>query len=290
MSPHSRLQPVPRRSGWMSPFPLLMIIDQLPPFFASSSSAVGLASAHVFPPTSALVGLCGRLAAPASLLVSAAPLPTINKIKSTNDVGDLPLLPYSSMACNCILWACYGALRHTPSIWMPNGLSFLLALYYIHSFLDSADKSSDHVDRSFGLQIGAVGGIVGAAGLAFHYGCSETVGSAAVLLCMILFASPLSVIQTVVETKSAESIPLPFTIASLLACFCWSVTGFVELHDMNVVLPNFMGLLFASLQLALKCHYRCDDHTISSTSEMDLNIPTFINEMKLQKEKEELAL
>lgn len=272
-----------------------MIIDQLPTFLASSSAAalaLPSPSAHALFAPGPLTGLCGRLAAPASLLVSAAPLPTICKIKTQNDVGDLPLLPYSCMACNCILWTCYGALRHSPSIWMANGLSFVLALYYMHSFIENAAEQPINDDRTIGLQTGAVAGTIGAAGLAFHYDCSEAVGSAAVLLCMALFASPLSTLKAVVETKSAESIPLPFTVASLLACFCWSVTGLIE-HDMNVIVPNFTGFLFGLAQLGLKLHYRDDDpsNNLLSSSEMDVGIPSkFIDEIILKREESTISL
>lgn len=273
-----------------------MIIDQLHTFLTSSSAAtlaLPSSSAHALFAPGPLIGLCslcGRLAPPASLLVSAAPMPTISKIKSENDVGDLPLLPYSCMACNCILWTCYGALRHSPSIWMPNGLSFLLALYYMHSFIENTARPSINDDRAFDLQLGVVAGIVGAAGLAFHYDCPDAVGSAAVILCMALFASPLSTLKTVVETKSAESIPLPFTVASLLACFCWSVTGFLELHDMNVIVPNFTGFLFGLAQLGLKLHYRDDYPGNDLLNEMVLNKPTLIHDMILNREDSTISL
>ena len=175
---------------------------------------------------------------------------------------------------------------------MPNGLSFLLALYYMHSFIENAVEQPINDDRTIGLQTGAVAGIVGAAGLAFHYDCPEAVGSAAVVLCMALFASPLSTLKTVVETKSAESIPLPFTVASLLACFCWSVTGLIE-HDMNVIVPNFTGFLFGLAQLGLKLHYRDDDpsNNLLSSSEMDVGIPSkFIDEIILKREESTISL
>jgi uncharacterized protein with PQ loop repeat len=93
---------------------------------------------------------------------------------------------------------------------------------------------------------------------------------------MALFASPLSTLKTVIETKSAASIPLPFTIASLLACFFWSVTGFLELHDLNVILPNFTGFLFGLAQLGLKLRFRDDvdpyDLLSSSSSSVDLDV------------------
>ena len=81
------------------------------------------------------------------------------------------------------------------------------------------------------------------------------IGQAAVVVCIALFASPLSTLQTVVQTKSAASIPLPFTLASVLACFLWSVTGFLQLHDLNVIVPNTLGLISGLAQVSLKLVY-----------------------------------
>ena len=163
----------------------------------------------------------------------------------------------------------------------------------MHSLIESAAEQATNNNRTIELQMGVVTSIVGAAGLAFHYDCPEAVGSAAVLLCMALFASPLSTLKTVVETKSAESIPFPFTVASLLACFCWSVTGFLELHDMNVIVPNFTGFLFGLAQLGLKLHYRDDDpaYNLLSSSEMDVGIPSkFIDEIITKREESTISL
>ena len=231
-----------------------MIVGQTTAFL-SSAAAISAAAPS-------FVSLCSTLAAPASILVSAAPLPTIRQIKENKTVGSLPLLPYSCMAANCVLWTTYGALRHTPAIWAPNGLGLLLALYYIQSFLQNA-----HPDETAGLKfhVGGVGAVVAAAALAFQCqsylplssvtAIADGVGTAAVLFCIALFASPLSTLKTVMETKSADSIPLPFTIASLLCCFFWSVTGILELHDLNVIVPNALGFLCGLAQVALKLRY-----------------------------------
>jgi solute carrier family 50 protein (sugar transporter) len=222
------------------------------------SSAFASAAAPSF------VRLCSSLAAPASVLVSAAPLPTIRQIQAKRDVGCLPLLPYSCMAANCVLWTAYGVLQNTPSIWLPNGAGLVLALYYMDSFLTHAYPDKKSTPRPLKMQIGGVGAVIGSSALAV--GCqsvlaapapaiAEMVGGAAVLFCMALFASPLAALKHVIETRSAESIPLPFTIASLLCCFLWSVTGILELHDLNVIIPNVVGFMFGLAQIALKLRF-----------------------------------
>lgn len=84
---------------------------------------------------------------------------------------------------------------------------------------------------------------------------AEVVGKLGVLFCIILFASPLSTLRTVVATKNANSIPLPFTLACLVNCGLWSITGLFDMHDFNIYFPNILGLIFAILQLLLILFY-----------------------------------
>ena len=70
-----------------------------------------------------------------------------------------------------------------------------------------------------------------------------------------MFASPLSALKTVLKTKSAKSIPLPFTLATVLNCFLWSVAGLKDFHDFNVYFPNLVGLGLGLTQVALKLVY-----------------------------------
>ena len=52
------------------------------------------------PTGAAVVEACGRIAPAASVLLSLSPLPTIRGIVRAGTVGDLPLLPYSSLVAN----------------------------------------------------------------------------------------------------------------------------------------------------------------------------------------------
>ena len=87
---------------------------------------------------------------------------------------------------------------------------------------------------------------------------------------MILFASPLAAVKNVIATKSAASIPLPFTIASTVNCSLWSIVGLLLLNDFNLYFPSVMGLLCALAQLFLKGVYGGDeiDTTASVVQEM----------------------
>lgn len=204
------------------------------------------------------VDLCGQVAPVASIALCLAPLPTIEKVKKESDVGELPMLPYSSMATNGFLWTTYGLLRNKPSIMIPNTIGFLLGSYYFMNFHRYAPISSPTLPGSKKLHV-AVSLTIGAIALALYSSglpvAVDILGLSAVVLCLILFASPLAALKSVIQTKSSKSIPLPFTLATLVNCFAWLMFGLFDLKDVNVWLPNVVGLTLAVVQLSLKAIY-----------------------------------
>ena len=212
-----------------------------------------------------------------------APIPTIKDVVHTGTVGSLPMLPYSAMASNAFMWCTYGIMKHQASIWSCNGIGFVLAMYYMFQFaqyvpnkrtkestvaamLDASTPTLPGTVRQHVMGVAAV--IAGTTLLAliqpFATRTANVIGNIAVLFCILMFASPLSVIQVVLRTKSAKSIPLPFTIVSSLNCFLWVVFGWFKLQDVNVWLPNSLGLTFGMIQVILKLVF--GDHHDGSSS------------------------
>ena len=68
------------------------------PMAAAAAAPPGRLS--LVPTGAAVVEACGRIAPAASVLLSLSPLPTIRGIVRAGTVGDLPLLPYSSLVAN----------------------------------------------------------------------------------------------------------------------------------------------------------------------------------------------
>jgi uncharacterized protein with PQ loop repeat len=56
-----------------------------------------------------------------SIVVFCAPIPTLRQVSRDQTVGNLPLLPYSSMMASASLWVVYGILKSEPKIWSANG-------------------------------------------------------------------------------------------------------------------------------------------------------------------------
>jgi solute carrier family 50 (sugar transporter) len=203
-----------------------------------------------------LIDLCCQLAPAASIAVFLAPMPTIQNVIRDRSVGTLPLLPYSSMVASATLWTTYGVLKNEPSIWSANGVGLLLGTYYFYNFLQFAPKAAPTLPGSQEQHVKAVIAVTVATLITAASPLPPSfIGSVGVLLCMFMFGSPLAALKTVMQTKSAKAIPLPFAVASTLNCFLWSVAGLFKMKDINVYFPNLVGLAFSLGQVALKVKY-----------------------------------
>mmetsp|Transcript_24913 Transcript_24913/g.42399 ORF Transcript_24913/g.42399 Transcript_24913/m.42399 type:complete len:226 (-) Transcript_24913:94-771(-) len=199
--------------------------------------------------------LCGKGAPMASILVFMAPIPTIRRVSIDRSVGNLPLLPYSSMVSSTFVWVVYGILKSEPKVWSANGVGLVLGTYYFLEFIRFSPKRSSTLPGSVIQHFqGILGFLLLCMGLAYGGG-APWVGYLGVALCVAMFASPLAALKVVLETKSAKAIPLPFTIASVVNCFLWSVIGIFDMDDYNIYVPNLLGLLFGLIQVVLKLIY-----------------------------------
>lgn len=200
---------------------------------------------------------CGQAAPAVSSGVFLSPVPTIMNIMRDKSVGNLPLLPYSSMCVNAFMWMTYGILKKDSKIWSPNLFGLLCGLNYFRQFKKHSNgaknlpgTASQHVTySSLIIALTALTAFTLESDLA-----SAIIGKVAVLFCVILFASPLAALKNVIKTRNASSIPLPFTLTCILNCFLWSVYG-IDLKDFNIYFPNLLGLMSSLAQLGLILFY-----------------------------------
>lgn len=137
-----------------------------------------------------------------------------------------------------------------------------MAIWYLFVFTRYCPKSSPTLPGSVAQHFQGCALIMGltvltAVALSIPQ-AAQIIGNAGVVLCVGMFASPLAALRTVCETKSAKSIPLPFTVAAVINCFLWSVVGLLDMKDFNIYFPNLLGLLFSLIQVALKLIYSGD--------------------------------
>lgn len=150
-------------------------------------------------------------------------------------------------------------LRQEPSVWGANGVGILLSIFYFLEFLKYAPRASETLPGTKRMHIQGfltTASIIAALAVTLpSRTAASIIGDIGIIFCCLMFASPLVAIKTVIQTKSAISIPLPLTLASIACCFSWAVTGLKKMHDPVVYVPNLIGLTFGLMQLALKLVY-----------------------------------
>lgn len=126
-------------------------------------------------------------------------------------MGGLPLLPYSSMVLNCSLWILYSLLVNEITVLYANTVGLVLGAYYFYVFYSNCSPTATGLP---GTLKDHVQGTVTAVALALLIAAvlprdtaAELIGKAAVIFCVILFASPLSVLKQAILAQSSKDIP-----------------------------------------------------------------------------------
>ena len=157
------------------------------------------------------------------------------------------------------MWFTYGILKRDPRIWSCNACSVLLGLYYSTAYASRSPSSSSTLPGTlrghFRTVAAAILLALGTATLLPPSRSLPVLGGAGVTICVGLFASPLAAMGAVIRSRSARSIPLPFALASVANCTAWLVVGWWGMADVNVWLPNGLGLAFGLVQVGLRLRY-----------------------------------
>lgn len=159
------------------------------------------------------------------------------------------------MICNGFVWALYGHLAKLPTVKYGNMIGITLGSYYFKEWTGAAASASGAILYH---KLAITWAILLNSLVAVRFPrkvSTEIVGKEGVFVFILLFASPLSALKDVIASKSAQSIPLPFTIAALINCSLWSLVGVLLMNDFNIYFPSILGLLCAMVQLLLKGIY-----------------------------------
>ena len=80
-------------------------------------------------------------------------------------------------------------------------------------------------------------------------------GVLTIISTIVFFASPLSTIKKVVETKDSSSIDPPLVICALVNCTLWTIYGIAGPSDPVVYGPNATGMFLQSINLLVMFTY-----------------------------------
>ncbi len=157
------MRPIQSRGG-IRPFIIMMLFIMYTPTMArtaaSKATVVDKQTVSMKHDRPKWLEVCNQIAPATSVLCSLAPLPTIFEVSRSKSVGDLPLLPYSSMAANGLIWALYGWLTDSPQVKWANVAGTLLGSYYWKEFKKYSKVGSSNLPGTMKQHLFAITWIV----------------------------------------------------------------------------------------------------------------------------------
>ncbi|CAL1688627.1 unnamed protein product [Lasius platythorax] len=164
--------------------------------------------------------------------------------------GDSSSLAFMTCFMSCSLWLRYGVLIGDMFIVSVNIFGTVLQICYMLIFILYSVKGSTTV-KQFIVAICFVLSI-------YFYSiyqedkvlAAKYIGFLSCSLTVLFFASPLISLVHVIRVKSAESLPFPVIISSMIVSCQWFAYGCL-LGDQFIQIPNFMGCVLSAFQLSL---------------------------------------
>eukprot|EP00056_Hartaetosiga_gracilis_P017652 m.8008 g.8008 ORF g.8008 m.8008 type:complete len:323 (+) comp5983_c0_seq1:43-1011(+) len=170
------------------------------------------------------------------------------QIIKDKSVGVLSILPPLSLFTNCVIWGWYGHLIDDFPVMLPNLSGAAFGLVYTAIYLRYAEKIP------VGLLAGS-GALISTITAVAIMGDTETVvpyiGIVGDVLAVILMASPLATIKTVLKEKSTRALPFAISLATLFNAASWTTYGTLVMGDPLIWVPNALGLAAALVQMAM---------------------------------------
>lgn len=222
--------------------------------FDSKRSRMALFDLHH--PWVFVFGVLGNIV---SLLVFLAPVPTFIRIYKAKSTLGYQSVPYVVSLFSAMLWMYYAFLKkNVPLLISINSIGCVIETFYISIFVAYASKTARRQTMKTMLLL--VGGLYSVIILATMFPFKGTlrvniVGWICVAFSVCVFAAPLSIVFKVVKTKSVEFMPFNLSFFLTLTAVMWFGYGLL-LKDMCIALPNVLGLILGTLQMALYGIYR----------------------------------
>ncbi|XP_077210835.1 bidirectional sugar transporter SWEET6b-like isoform X2 [Tasmannia lanceolata] len=205
--------------------------------------------------------------------------PTFYKIWKKGSVEQFSPIPYLATLLNCMLWVFYGLpIVHPHSLLVVtiNGIGLVLeSIYLFMYFLYSTKQQRLRALKFLVAELMFMALIVALVLNLCHTHKQRTlvVGILCVFFGTCMYASPLSVMRMVIETKSSRYMPFYLSLANFLNGVCW--TAYALIHfDLFILIPNGLGALLGASQLILYgCYYNSTPKDNDQKPKAELQLP-----------------
>lgn len=192
------------------------------------------------------LGLLGPLM---FMLLQVTSLGTAINIKEAKSTLQYSQLPFLALFTNCLIWTVYGLCKINYTVIVPNFSGVIASAYCIYVYETHSNK---HLPMTYYLLS------LGTVMIVLVLGCmtaTESIGILGDSLSVLMMASPLSVVFTVVKEKSTRALPFMTSCASFGNTLTWTVYGIFVANDPIIYVPNSLGFAFSTYQMYLFSYY-----------------------------------
>ena len=184
----------------------------------------------------------------------APAVPFIKLVKESLKVNEVPGILLICSFMNCILWADYGLKTDKFLVYLANGIGGTITLIWITIYLIYLGKKSLKIALFLIILLMV---LVGGISYIFYKIINEEItGKVAMVFNILMYAAPGEKIFQVFKTKQYKLIPIFSTIGGLSCSLCWLIYA-LYLLDINMIIPNALGLFFAILQIIVYLIFYC---------------------------------
>ncbi|XP_021283030.1 bidirectional sugar transporter SWEET16-like [Herrania umbratica] len=202
-----------------------------------------------------IIGIIGNVI---SILVFASPIKTFWRVVKKKSTENYNGVLYITNLLSASLWTFYGTITPDGLLLITvNVTGAIFHLIYVTLFLIYAprDKKIKTAKLVAVLDVGFLGVLIAVALLAIHGDTRLTfVGILCAVFSVIVYASPLLVMKTVVRTKSVEYMPFLLSLILLFNGGIWTFYALLA-KDYFVRVPNGIGFFLGTIQLLLYARY-----------------------------------
>ncbi|KAM7264599.1 hypothetical protein ACFE04_002282 [Oxalis oulophora] len=204
-----------------------------------------------------IFGVFGNLFA---LFLFLAPIKTFKRIIKSKSTEEFSGVPYIMTLLTCLLSAWYGlpiVSSNNIMVSTINTLGAIIESIYVSLFLFYAPKKERTKPLCLLIFIIGVFSIVVTVSIFALHGNSRKLfcGLVTTIFAVFMYASPLSIMATVIRTKSVEFMPFLLSLFVFLSGTSWFVYGLLG-RDLFVIIPNGFGCGLGAIQLIMYCYYR----------------------------------
>lgn len=200
-------------------------------------------------------GLLGNVI---SFMVFLAPLPTFIRVYKKKSTEGFQSIPYVVAIFSAMLWIYYGLISNSVLLITINVAGVIIETIYVAIYITYAPRQA----RISTMKLLMLMNLCGFCAIVLfcHYLFKghtriQVYGWICVAFSISVFVAPLSVMRTVIRTKSVEYMPVNLSISLTLTATIWFLYGFVK-KDLYVTLPNVVGFVFGVAQIVIYAIYR----------------------------------